>query len=170
MNIRVTSALGTRLPRWVVLRGFLQRLFSIFPGAWPGIGLLILRCALAAFMLGRGSFYIASWSQSGWMMRSLGIGGLLVGGLLLIGYRTPFASVAAGLIFLLCRLCWSGRPLPNAFSAKLDVVVEIFSSLAMLCLGPGAFSIDSRLFGRREIVFRSTSETKKSLANDHSDL
>jgi uncharacterized membrane protein YphA (DoxX/SURF4 family) len=130
---------------------------------------LILRFALAAFLLAQGSSYLASWSQSGWMMRSLGISGLLVGGLLLIGYLTPFASLAAMSITLLCRLC-SGSQFPYAFSEKLNAVMEIFTCLAMLCLGPGAFSIDSRLFGRREIVFRNTADSKKSLANDHSDL
>jgi uncharacterized membrane protein YphA (DoxX/SURF4 family) len=169
VNVGVTSAVGTNLLRCDILRGLLQRLFSIFPGSWPGFGLFILRFALATFLFAQGSFYLASWSESGWVMRSLGISGLLVGGQLLIGYLTPLASAAATSITILCMLC-SGRPFPDAFSEKLNAVIEILTCLAMLCLGPGAFSIDSRLFGRREIVFRNTADSKKSLANDHPDL
>lgn len=61
------------------------------------------------------------------------------GALLLLGFFTPIAGVASGLAVLLL-----GGALPRVF---VGIV-----ALAVVLLGPGAFSVDSRLFGRREIV------------------
>ncbi|HEX8892763.1 MAG TPA: hypothetical protein VF783_05540, partial [Terriglobales bacterium] len=71
--------------------------------------------------------------------------------LLLIGYLTPLASILAGLVFTLGKLSWFGTPSPNPLCVKFQVALGILISAAMLCLGPGALSIDSRIFGRREI-------------------
>jgi hypothetical protein len=74
----------------------LQRMFSTFPSAWPGAGLLLLRCAIAVILIGQGYFYLLSWNQSAWLVRALGITGVATAVLLLVGYLTPFASVLAG--------------------------------------------------------------------------
>ena len=129
----------------------MQRLFSTFPGAWPGVGLLLLRCAIAVILIGQGYFYLLSWNQSGWHIRALGITGVATGALLLIGYLTPVASVLAGLLFTINMLTWFKIRSPNPLNVKLQVALGILISAAVLCLGPGAFSIDSRIFGRREI-------------------
>ena len=150
--------LKTRPPEIV----FLQRIFSTFPGGWPGAGLLVLRSALAAILIDQGYFYLLRWSQAGWLVRSAGITGVAAGILLLIGYFTPFASVLAGLICVLSRLSWFQPLSPNPFSAKLQVALGVLISIAMLCLGPGAYSIDSRLFGRREIIIPNASHPPDS--------
>lgn len=83
--------------------------------------------------------------------------GIATGALLLIGYLTPVASVLAGLVFTVDTLSWFKAPSPNALCVKLQVALGILISAAMLCLGPGAFSIDSRIFGRREITIPDVS-------------
>ena len=39
-------------------RTLLQRLFSAFPGGWPGIALLILRVVLATTLFVQGGYYL----------------------------------------------------------------------------------------------------------------
>ena len=65
--------------------------------------------------------------------------------LLLAGFLTPFVSVASGL------LCISTFWLLNA-PTNLIIAALTLTSLALVFIGPGAFSIDARLFGRRTII------------------
>jgi uncharacterized membrane protein YphA (DoxX/SURF4 family) len=68
---------------------------------------------------------------------------------LLIGFLTPAATTVAALAFV--TLAW-GSPavvfLDRPGALSLAVVAA-----AVMFLGPGALSLDARLFGRREIVF-----------------
>src|SRR5215813_3565941 len=115
----------------------------MFPGGWPAAGLLLLRLA-AAIPLQIGSSSEA-WGvpHGGLYARFVAIG---VGSLLLAGLWTPIAGVLQAVIQL-----WI------AFSSGGSAVVHI--SLAALgtslvMLGPGAWSIDARLFGRKRIDIR----------------
>jgi uncharacterized membrane protein YphA (DoxX/SURF4 family) len=71
---------------------------------------------------------------------------------LLIGFLTPLASAAATIGYLVTgvsRLLASGTPRDSYAFTALNLAVM---SLALVLLGPGAFSLDARLFGRREII------------------
>ena len=83
-------------------------------------------------------------------------------GQLKLGLR-PLASELAGLLTplaaVLTRLCagglglsWFPAPSPNLFADGLTVTFVVIVSLAIILVGPGAYSLDSYLFGRREIV------------------
>ena len=83
------------------------------------------------------------------------------GALFLIGYLTPFAGVLAALLGVGRALSWFPAPTPDLFENKLTVVLASVIAAALVCLGPGAFSLDCRLFGRREIVIpRNPSPSK----------
>ena len=74
------------------------------------------------------------------------------GALLLIGFLTPGAAIAvvlgsAGLTLPGCPALSSGL-----LDAKPTTGFIIVMAVAVMLLGPGAFSLDSYLFGRREIV------------------
>lgn len=60
---------------------------------------------------------------------------LLGAACLLLGFMTPVVAVLIGLA--------------STITFRLDIVVL---STAIALLGPGAFSIDARMFGRREIL------------------
>jgi len=119
----------------------LQRLFSIFPNGWPGAGLLVLRIASGGYLFTNG---IADIAASG--SRSLGLLALtsaIPGGLLLIGLWTPVAGILAALLEALLILMTSQEPKEGV------LLICVCAAIAML--GPGCWSIDSLLFGRRRL-------------------
>ena len=82
-------------------------------------------------------------SASGWIIAAL----VFVGaGCLLLGFVTPVAAVLIGLASV-------------AVAFNLDIVVL---SITIALLGPGAFSIDARMFGRREILIPNSTRSSKS--------
>ena len=74
------------------------------------------------------------------------------GALLLSGFLTPVAGVLVGLGTLGITLGWLPAATRNLFDTALPAVFAAIMCAAIALLGPGAFSIDARLFGRREII------------------
>jgi uncharacterized membrane protein YphA (DoxX/SURF4 family) len=130
----------------------LQKLFSTFPDGLPGIGLILLRLtvALSAILQGlstlNGSVSLAPFPWE------IGLFELLVGAVLLIGFLTPIAGSLAALmnVAIAIHLLLALGTITDA--GTLDAIYLIAMSLALVLLGPGAFSLDARLFGRREII------------------
>ncbi|MFC5862906.1 TQO small subunit DoxD [Acidicapsa dinghuensis] len=85
---------------------------------------------------------------------------LLVGIILVTGFLTPIAAAVAAI-----RTLCIGLPLLSAQDATLHadefaLLYLTVLSVALVLLGPGAFSIDACLFGRREIIIpKSRPET-----------
>lgn len=72
------------------------------------------------------------------------------GASLLIGFLTPF-GVVAGLVAIGLAL-WRPPPgTPVLLNGKLAALLVVVVAAAVGLLGPGALSLDARLFGRREI-------------------
>jgi putative oxidoreductase len=118
-----------------------QRLFSTFPNSWPGIGLLILRAAAGFAALG-----VAHLGSDLADAAALPVRCVIVGtaGLLWIGLWTPIAAVAEALLQV--GIVGFGQEL----SAASGIYAALGLGLAML--GPGCWSLDARLFGRKRIV------------------
>ena len=109
----------------------MQRLFSTFPGGWPGAGLAFLRAAAAIALIQHGSASV------------LHLVAACTAALLLVGLWTPAAGIVMAAAELgLCFL------LPADPSVHL-LLAALGTALAML--GPGAWSVDARLFGRKRI-------------------
>jgi putative oxidoreductase len=123
-----------------------QRLFSGFDDGWPGAGLLLLRLLTGPALI---HFGLASLRQAPPLatvvLQIIGIG---AGILLLVGLWTPLAGGLAAIvkvcIAFLRYFSHSGDPWIPILQAVLSAV------LAMV--GPGAWSIDARLFGRKRIL------------------
>jgi putative oxidoreductase len=118
----------------------MQRLFSTFPNGRPGAGLMLLRLSAGlSIMVGELS-RVSGLSEI--TLLGLVIARLSTGFLLIIGLWTPVAGVAQAIVEV-----WIGGG--ERWNALHFVVASIGLSLALL--GPGACSVDARLFGRRRI-------------------
>ncbi len=141
--------------------GPLQRLFSTFPDSWPGIALLLLRVAIGVAAVGQGVIYLShAGGRTFELLFSCAL--LLAGGVcLLIGFLTPLVAALIGIAVLVNAV---SLPLRGGylFNNKLATVEIVVMAVAIGLLGPGAFSVDARLFGRREIVIPAGSSTPKS--------
>ena len=115
----------------------------MFPQGGPGIGLLLLRIATAgmfALNLTHG-FNFSSNSLQFFVVLLIGLIslGLLVGFLTIIFTIIACAAAVANLLLV---------------DQPIDVVyiLRILTSAALFFLGPGAYSVDARLFGLRVTV------------------
>jgi putative oxidoreductase len=122
-----------------------QRLFSTFADGWPGRGLLLLRLLTGLALI---HFGIASLPEAPPLatvvLKIIGVG---AGIFLLLGLWTPVAGTLIAIVKVwvaFSRFFWhSGDPWIPIMLAALG------AALAMV--GPGAWSIDARLFGRKRI-------------------
>lgn len=115
----------------------------MFPGGWPGAGLLLLRVAAALpFLIGDSSQF-SGMPHHGLPARFIAMG---VGVLLLAGLWTPVAGALKTVIEL-----WI------IFSSGDVLVAHLLRAMlgaSLVMLGPGAWSVDARLFGRKRIDIR----------------
>jgi len=135
----------------------LHRLFSAFPAGFPGVGLLLLRVVVGATLGGHGILCLLSSDRITLVVSVSTALLLLSGGCLLIGFLTPILSLLAGLECLGIACSWFPFQLLSPFESKLSLAPIIAISAAIALLGPGAFSLDARLFGWKEIVIPPTS-------------
>lgn len=70
---------------------------------------------------------------------------------LLLGLFTKLASMFGALICLSNVFSIMSLPL-NVTTSKLPAVFTTMIAIAVACLGPGAYSLDARRHGRREII------------------
>ncbi len=102
--------------------------------------------------------------HSGMLTIPIRVVGVLVAGggvCLLGGFITPFAAALVGLIHLGLLLSWVPEPAPSLFGTWFSAIFFIAVSTALAFLGPGAYSVDARLFGRREIIIPPMSRSRR---------
>ena len=118
----------------------MQRLFSNFANGWAGRGLLFQRALTAAVLVHCvvSRLAEASWSASFPELISAGLGIFI-----LLGLWTPVVGTLVGLTEVWIFFSRSTGPWVPLILAILGV------TLAMI--GPGAWSVDARLFGRKHI-------------------
>lgn len=75
---------------------------------------------------------------------------------LVLGLFTPVVSLLVAVGVVGARLCGLLASATNFFFENLIVTHIAVTSFALLLLGPGAFSMDARFFGRREIIIPPT--------------
>lgn len=121
------------------------RLFSMFPTGAPGLALLLLRVSLAGAVLNGGPSCLNHREPD---PLCLALSALAI--LLCLGILTPAISIILfGIEVMVFRLAGNAE---WRFFMLVCVV-----AIALAALGPGAYSFDAKLFGRREVVFRPRS-------------
>lgn len=82
----------------------------------------------------------------------VGLGAVAAGILLLVGFLTPIAGAVVGLGGIGVAVSLLPACPLSVFDSKEAIVFAIAMLFGIVVLGPGAFSLDARFFGRREII------------------
>src|SRR6185295_8986683 len=93
-------------------------------------------------LAGRSDTTIGTW-VAGFIAVAAGIA-------LLIGLLTPIAATVVGVAAMGMWLSILRTISQSLFASKLSAGFVAAVAIAVVCLGPGAFSLDARLFGLRE--------------------
>lgn len=119
----------------------MQKLYSTFADRWPGLGLLLQRVVVAILLF---YFCIGHLTQapfSGAMIPD--IIGACSAVLFLVGLWTPFVGTLIALVELWIAVAHLGDPWVSIMLAT--------NGATSVMLGPGAYSVDARLYGRRHL-------------------
>ena len=119
----------------------MQRLYSTFADRWPGVGLLLQRVVVAIMLVRFCVIYLVGSSVSSSIIPH--IIGASAGMLFLVGLWTPFVGILIAVIELWIIVAHLGDPWISILLASIGVTSAM--------LGPGAFSVDAHLFGRRHL-------------------
>jgi putative oxidoreductase len=121
----------------------LQRLFSTFPDGWPGFGLLLLRLG--------GGIALVCLAISGFLAvrEPANISRDLVAGIAGVFLATGLWTPVMGTLIALDEL-WIAL---SGYSSQrngpwIHILLAVLTA-GVAMLGPGAWSIDARLFGRK---------------------
>ena len=111
----------------------------MFPNGWPGRGLLLLRVVVVVILIHDGVAALIGVPQR----ESIVLQGIaaIAGVFLLVGLWTPIAGVIVALSEIWIVLTGTDHPRGTILMATVGI--------AFAFLGPGALSIDARLFGRK---------------------
>ncbi len=121
----------------------MRRLFSNFADGWPGVGLLLMRLVAGTAFVARALAIM----HGGPSIAVAAVLPAIVAGLcLLVGLWTPIAGSCVAAIGLWFASTSVEDPLANLLLATIGA--------AQALVGPGAWSIDARLFGWKRIDIR----------------
>lgn len=122
----------------------------MFPPGEPGIGLFLLRVSVAA------TFVLINTNQTGMAsIHPVFVGAVAVALCLVGGFLTPYLS------FAVCVYAVANLFRANDHLSVLVLASLLLNSAALVLLGPGAYSFDARLFGRRVVVIPPRKDTDR---------
>jgi uncharacterized membrane protein YphA (DoxX/SURF4 family) len=130
----------------------LRSTFTIFPYGLSGFGLLLLRATAGLALVACGVIHFFAWQEASVLILTVAALSSLCGLLLLLGLFNWLACSFGVLIGLGTALGLIHVPMFNVLSAKVSAVFTAVIAVALLCLGPGAYSLDARRHGHREII------------------
>lgn len=121
----------------------MQRLFSTFADGWPGVGLLLLRLLVGGALIYCGIISVNAALHFEFAVPQ--ILGAVAGVLLLGGLWTPVTGALVAIVEIWVAFSHVG-------DTRVALILAVLgASLAMI--GPGAWSLDARIFGRKQINF-----------------
>lgn len=121
-----------------------------------------MRAAVGLTAVAQGGAYLFGRDDPALWARAAGLFVAACGASLLVGLLTPFACIAIGLCGACVALSAFQSASPREFAAGSSLLLEVVTAAALVLTGPGAFSLDARLFGRREIIIPRQPRTPPS--------
>ena len=109
-------------------------MFSTFPDAWPGAGLLLLRAAAGAALIVQGSAYLGNRYDRELPFLSIALLTTAVGALLLIGCLTRFAAVVAAVASVGSIFSWLPGLNVGLFETRMTATLAAAIAAAVFCL------------------------------------
>lgn len=122
----------------------LRRLYSTFAEGLPGVGLLLMRLVSGIGLIANG--FIRLHTGLPIQAAILEMFTVAAGLLLFAGLWTPIAGSLVAVVGIWNCISHDGDPWANIFLATIGA--------ALALLGPGAWSVDARLFGWKRIEVR----------------
>jgi len=122
----------------------------MFPTGSVGVALAVLRSVVAVTVLVNAA---TCWPTGFGLI--VGAIAALVGLFLFLGFLTPYCAAASCFMELAILV-------PGSSPNKLQLVMSALTAAASAVLGPGAYSIDARLFGRQLIKIPPGRNSPKS--------
>ncbi|MBV8050117.1 MAG: hypothetical protein JOZ80_02940 [Acidobacteriaceae bacterium] len=119
----------------------MQRLYSTFADRWPGAGLLIQRFVAAILLIRLCVVHLTDSPLSMSMIPQ--IIGACAAMLFLVGLWTPLI----GALISVVAVSFKKKHLSDPWISIILATIGATSAM----LGPGAYSVDARLFGRRHL-------------------
>jgi uncharacterized membrane protein YphA (DoxX/SURF4 family) len=120
-----------------------RRLFSTFARGWPSVGLLAMRLVAGTAFVAQA---LATLDGGARTPAPVGLLAIVAGLLLLAGLWTPVAGALVATIGIWFAFTQAAEPLASVLLATIGA--------ALALVGPGALSIDARLFGWKRIDIR----------------
>jgi uncharacterized membrane protein YphA (DoxX/SURF4 family) len=121
----------------------------------------MLRTVVGVTAVLQGAWYFLDGGKLSPIAVLAGLLAIAGGAALAIGFLTPLVGGLIGIVTMCIALAWFPPPSPNYFDTPLPAILVTAVAVAIAVLGPGALSVDARLFGRREIIIPHTSRSVK---------
>jgi hypothetical protein len=124
----------------------------MFPSGRAGVALLCLRLAVVATLFSSAQVTTLTPCGNNFLAAIVGLA-------LLLGMVTPFCA-------LICCLAAAHLLLNTTGTGMLCAIVSVLISVALALLGPGVWSVDAHVHGRRRVVFKRSEGQRDEPPND----
>jgi uncharacterized membrane protein YphA (DoxX/SURF4 family) len=126
-----------------------------------------LRIAVGVNSIIYGGVYLSNRAHPVILELAAGLIVVAAAAFVLIGLLTPVMGTITGLGVIGTSLSGTPESAARLLSSNSSEILILTMTAAIFFLGPGAFSLDARPFGRREIIIPGTSRRSKAGVESH---